>query len=259
MLTPRFPLEILDYTIDLLHDDPDALKECCLVSKSWIHRTRKHLFAHVKFITEKRLQSWKEAFPDPFNSPAYHAHTLSINYSGEIIDTDRGAGEWIRGFSRVVHLRVASQRSYTDSEVSFDLLHGLPPTIESLHADFTPFNPSRVLNFIISFPLLESLSVTTHSEIVVGTELSTTIQPQSLPMFTGSLEVSMKGGMKPIARRLLSLSGGIHFRELALKWFREEDSLLTMALLEKCSHTLESLKIACDSHSTSVWHLCLRR
>ena len=68
----------------------------------------------------------------------------------------------------------------------------------------------------------------------------------------------MRGGMKPIVRRLLSLSGGIHFQELALKWFYGEDPSLTMALLEKCSHTLESLKVACDSPGTSVWHLCLR-
>jgi hypothetical protein len=35
-------------------------------------------------------------------------------------------------------------------------------------------------------------------------------------MFTGNMELSLAGGMKPIARRLLSLPGGIHFRKLTL-------------------------------------------
>ena len=30
----NLPPEILDYILDLLHDEPEALKECCLVSKS---------------------------------------------------------------------------------------------------------------------------------------------------------------------------------------------------------------------------------
>jgi len=36
---PYLPPEILDYIVDLLHNSPNALKECCLVSKSWIPRT----------------------------------------------------------------------------------------------------------------------------------------------------------------------------------------------------------------------------
>ncbi|KAF9645264.1 hypothetical protein BDM02DRAFT_3073690, partial [Thelephora ganbajun] len=45
----HLPPEILDYIVDLLHDEPETLKQCCLVSKSWVSRTRKHLFANVEF------------------------------------------------------------------------------------------------------------------------------------------------------------------------------------------------------------------
>jgi hypothetical protein len=51
--------------------------------------------------------------------------------------------------------------------------------------------------------------------------------------------------MKPFTCRLLSLSGGIRFRKLTLAWTYEEDPSLMMALVEGCSHTLESLNIAC--------------
>ena len=75
-------------------------------------------------------------------------------------------------------------------------------------------------------------------------------------MFNGSLDLLLRGGIEPIVHRLLSLPGGIHFWALTLTWFRKEDISLTMALVEKCSHTLESLDITRDSScGTSTEHL----
>ncbi|KAF9789198.1 hypothetical protein BJ322DRAFT_1000595, partial [Thelephora terrestris] len=48
-MLPYLPPEILDLVTDNLSDEPSTLKACCLVSKSWVPRTRKHLFASVKF------------------------------------------------------------------------------------------------------------------------------------------------------------------------------------------------------------------
>lgn len=214
MSNQRFPPEILDYMVDLLRDDPNALEGCCLVSKSWIHRARKHLFARIRFSTGEKVQLWEKMFPDPSSSPAYHTHTLSIVCSSEIAATGRGAGEWIKAFSRVVNLCVASPGSHVDPMASFDLLHGFSPVVKSLHANLSAVEPSRVFDLILSFPLLEDLTVMTHSKLSVGGEMSTAVQPLNPPVFTGSLEVYMEGGMGPIARRLLSLSGGIHFRVL---------------------------------------------
>jgi len=71
------PPEILDLTVDHLHDEPIALKACCLVSKSWVPRTREHLFARVEFRgTELPVERWKKNFPDPSNSPVHHTRTL---------------------------------------------------------------------------------------------------------------------------------------------------------------------------------------
>ncbi|KAF9642961.1 hypothetical protein BDM02DRAFT_3104213, partial [Thelephora ganbajun] len=46
---PHLPPEILDYIVDFLYNEPETLKQCCLVSKSWVPRTRKHLFADINF------------------------------------------------------------------------------------------------------------------------------------------------------------------------------------------------------------------
>jgi len=103
----RLPTEILDHVVDLLRDTENALRNCCLVSKSWIPRTRKHLFTDVDFLTEKQLESWKEAFPDPSTSPAHHTKALFIACPCiRVAVADAKAGGWIRGFSCVVHLKV---------------------------------------------------------------------------------------------------------------------------------------------------------
>ena len=61
--------------------------------------------------------------------------------------------------------------------------------------------------------------------------------------------------MRPIARRLLSLSSGIHFRKLTLAWNHDSDALWIKGLVWACSGTLESLKIDRSTHGTLIRHL----
>ena len=39
-----FPPELVDRTIDHLHDDKPSLRACTLVSRSWLNTSRHHLF-----------------------------------------------------------------------------------------------------------------------------------------------------------------------------------------------------------------------
>ena len=212
-----------------------------MVSKSWIPRTRKHLFAKIRFDLAEELDSWKQTFPDPSTSPASYAETLAIGCPEEVTVADAEADGWIRGFYRVVHLEVGGFLA----ESLTPLLHGFSPAIKSLHVDVTMFSPSQIFNLILSFPLLEDLRMMGWEVCDDGSpdELPTVVQLSNPPAFTGSLEISMPG-MEPIVRRLLSVPGGIHFRRLTLNWTCDEDGLLTAALVERCSHTLESLSIA---------------
>ena len=65
--------------------------------------------------------------------------------------------------------------------------------------------------------------------------------------------------MKPIARRLLCLPGGVHFQRLVVMWYRGEDILTTMALVEGCSHTLEALDITYKFIRTCTRYPCQHR
>ena len=75
---PYRPPEILNYIIDIIHDRPETLRECYLVSKSWVPRTQKQAFGTIRTLSAEHLESRKKAFPDPSNSHVYHIHTLSV-------------------------------------------------------------------------------------------------------------------------------------------------------------------------------------
>jgi len=223
----HLPPELLNHIVDLLHRRDTALKHCCLVSKSWIPRARKHLFAEIRFDGAKKLQSWKGTFPDPSTSPGWYTKTLFINCLHEVTPADAREGGWIKAFSQVTRLEVGCH----------------------------PYEPAITL--ILSFPLLENLTTFSHDTELSDNgdgfdEPSVTAQPSTSPAFTGSLTL-LTGGLKYLAHWLLSLPSGIHFRALDLTCVPKEDMLLASALVRKCSHSLESLDVTCDGVlSTSI-------
>ena len=258
----HLPAELLDHVVDYLHDTQDTLRNCCLVSKSWVPRARKHLFADIGFPTEESVRSWKETFPDPSTSPAHYTQNLSVSCNADTA-SDAEASGWIGGFSRVVRLELGSQKLW--ASVSFTPFHGLSLVVKSLHVIVFHLPSSPIFDLILSFPLLEDLVVIVREVSASdggglgGNELLTAAQRSSRPTFTGSLELYLFEGMEPIARRLLSLPSGLHFRKLALTLLRGEDLLMMVELVEECSHTLESLKITSRIHSESIQHLCSYR
>ena len=260
MSNPYLPQEILDHTVDLLRDDQDALKECCLVSKSWIPRAREHLFAKIEFNLEKHLESWKKTFPDPSTSPAHHAKTLIIRCAHAVTAADAEAGGWIRGFSRLVRLEIDSPGSYLPEPISsFTPFHGFSSTVKYLLVHSAIIPPPQIYNLILSFPLLEDLTVIRNGISVYDDGGSSggppaVVQPSNPPALTGSLRLSLDTGVGPISSELVSIPGGIHFRNITSTLRYGEDLFATMVLVGLCSHTLESLDIACCLMSMSIWY-----
>ena len=264
MSIPQLPPEMVDYIVDHLHDIEDALRNCCLVSKSWIPCTRKHLFANTRFPLAKSLQSWKETFPDPLTSPACYTKTLSVDFSEVATAADAETGDWMIGFSRVEHLVMDSRYLFYNKPISLVPFHGFSPATKSLRLTFTLIPLQETFNLILSFPFLEDLAVISSYSVSADSiygfgEPPTAAQPLNQPMFTGSLELNLTEGTELFIRRLLSLPGGIHFRELTFTWIRGKDLSAIMTAVERCSHTLESLNIHCDHYSTSIQLVCPHR
>jgi hypothetical protein len=253
-MSSSLPPEILDLIVDHLHDEPTALKACCVVSKSWIQRSRIHLFASVEFCPPAPpIELWKKAFLDLPNSPAHHARSLSIPDLSLVTASGVGAGGWIRTFHNVVHLHL--EGLWTDRRVSFVPFHGFSPTLRSLSLRGIS---SEVSDLICSFPLLEDLALVSFS-------LSDTWNtPSTSPKLTGSLSLRSIRGIHSAARRLLDLPNGLHFVKLTVMC-HAGDVKPTTDLVSRCSDTLESLEVsyyapgAFSSGSTSGQHLTTSR
>jgi hypothetical protein len=237
-MSPSFPPEILDLITDHLHDEPTTLKTCCVVSKSWIHRTRTHLFATVKFCfltSPTNLKLWKKTFPDPSSSPAHHTRSLFISGLSAFTAAYGDGGGWIRTFHNVVDLHLQSLGS-DDYRVSLIQFHGFSPTLRSLRLIFV-FR--EVLDFICSFPLLEDLGF-----VPFGGGCDAWNTPLTSPKLTGSLELRNSASTRPAIRQLLDLPGGLNFAKITVA-YRIENVESIIDLVSECSDTLKSLDIRC--------------
>jgi len=134
----------------------------------------------------------------------------------------RGSG-WLAHRFRPCHA-LGSGDSRTDPGESTDSLVPFrwpSHTIKSLRVKSPDLPPSRIFDFILSFPLLEHLDlVCCKTSVDDGNSSggpSTFVQPSSPPVLTGSLKLEPAGGMELIVGQLLSIPGGIHFRGLDLR------------------------------------------
>ena len=251
------PQEMLDLIIDHLHNDLPALKSCCTTSKSWFPRSRKHLFARVEFHTQKsHIELWKEAFPDPSDSPACNTRVLSIRGLPAITAADADGTGWIHTFHRLVKLDLDTF-GYDDHQISLVPLHHLSSTLTSLTLCHTSISPSEVFGLVCSFPLLEDLALLSCDG---RSDTDGWDVPSTSPKFTGTLDLRSMGGIRSVARQLCDLPNGLHFNKIMVGCLNE-DFEPTMDLVSRCFDTLESIRLsfylASEFPSASVLGLCL--
>ena len=161
MMTAVLPQEILNLIVDHLRDDRVALKDCCLVSKTWVSRARRHLFARVEFTSPHRIEAWREFFPDPSTSPARHTRIL-VNRNLDVTAPKLDVTTWIHSFNRITQLEL---NRLTLDQTSLIQLYGLSPTLTSLLLYNVHAPVSGIFNLICSFPLLENLALHSCHEI----------------------------------------------------------------------------------------------
>ena len=249
-MSHSIPPEILDLIVDHLHNEPATLKACCIASRSWVPRVRRHFFAHVKFEEfpgGSYLELWMKAFPDPSNSPAHYARTLAILGGKLVAAASTDVGRWILAFHNVVHFHV-NAGSWVENwgynyQISLIPFHGLSPTIRSLclYSSFIP--SSETLDLVCSFPLIEDFTFISYDR---ENEPKEWTAPLTSPKLTGSLKLeSVVGGigLGSAVRRLLDLPNGLHFRKIVLVRVWDADPGLVRDLVLRCSRTLEFLDV----------------
>lgn len=234
--------EILNLIVDLLHDEPETLKACCVVSKTWIYRTRKHLFNHVKFLSRRcHVSRWREIFPDPQNSPVHHTRILSIFFFEFITAADANT---LLTFCRIPHLNINTIQWPYDQSVPLVPLRGFFPAIRSLHLTFSSVQIPDILALVCSFPVLDDLSLVGYGSGNSGKVWNT---PSASPRLAGSLELrggGLRGGcIRRTIRNLLDFPNGLQFEKIAAEWTVLEAVESTVDLVSRCSDTLEHLEI----------------
>ena len=235
------PPELLDLIVDHLRDKPIALKSCCLISKSWIPRTRRHLFAHVDFRRPgSRVEAWMKAFPNPSNSPAHHTRNLRFCYFASIA----AASSCVHSFHRVVELQLNTRwpDSFCTSLAQFK---GFSPSLRSLHLSRISITLPEVLDLICSFPLLEDVRL---NSVIVEGDTDQRHAPSTSPRLTGLLHLNDKS--HPVARIFLHLPDGFHFSKISVV-YPNGDAGSTVEVVLKCSDTLESLAVRYNSLGVS--------
>ena len=239
-MSPSLPQELLDLVIDHLHDDPAALKTCCIVSRSCVTPARKHLFAHVELCTShSHPEVWKKTFPDPSNSPARYTRSLFIHGAHGNPTVDTGVDGWVRTFHNVTHLKLMLL-----GRASLILFHGLSRALRSLSLIFLP---TEVFDLVCSFPLLEDLLL-----CILHPENDTYIRnpPPTSPKLTGSLYLEVYGNTRTVTRGLLDLPNGLRFKKINMV-FEEGDTGSVEDLVSGCYDTLEYLTVLYFPSSTS--------
>jgi len=257
MSKPYLPQETLDYIIDLLHSERETLEQCFLVSKSWVPRTRKHLFAHIQLRSASDLESWKKTFPDVANSPACHARGLLVGCPWLVVAADAEEGGWIQAFSgaRSLEVTIGDGDRYPNAwEVSLAPFRNFSPTLMSLRVGYILFPYPQLFDLVCSFPLLENLSLDglydwLDDDDPYGPQI---IIPSTSPPLSGDLDLHVVGGAGKVVRQLLDLPNGVHFRCLALSWGLLEGAEWITELVALCSHSLESLEVARTFNCTSI-------
>ena len=247
MSKPYLPQETVDYIIDLLRGERESLEQCCLVSKSWVPRTRKHLFAYIQLCSASNLESWKETFPDVANSPACHARGLLVGCPWLVEAADAEEGGWIQAFSGVKRFAVTvtgRDRYHRVLEVNLTPFHNFSPTLKSLDVGRILFQYPQLSDLIRSFPLLENLSMAGRHKTWFNNDDPHGPQiliPSASPALSGNLNFHVLRGAGKAARQLLDLPNGLHFRHISLSWDLGEDVWWGTELVALCSHSLKSL------------------
>ena len=224
------PPEICDLIIDHLHDDPDTLRACSLVSKTWIHRSREHLFNEIEFQDKSQPLLWKTYFPKPSNSPAHHAKFLSFGSK-----TIKAYVSFIESFTNLTYLQVWVDGP-AGREPGLNVSCNLLPTLTTLCVRFNVIKSSQLFALVGSFPSIKDLVV---SGLRI-TDNEDNFLPSALPELTGILVLDCENN--DITGLLLRLpTSALCFRKIVwgIDYLRDEDGVQRMIdLIERCSDTL---------------------
>ncbi|KAK0204176.1 hypothetical protein DFS33DRAFT_1337404 [Desarmillaria ectypa] len=171
------PAELVDVILDYLRNDSETLRTCSLVSKYWLESSRRHSFRAV--VTTVNLCKFIQLCA---NTNSFIPHTLrkiDLVLEAQPPETFSRTLEYFPVLQNTTSLRI----KFAKWEPPLSTLSAKFPGITILRLDTVIFNSlSHALDFITSFPLLQSLSI--HDTSWTDPHLDTHLLPISLTHLT---------------------------------------------------------------------------
>ena len=247
----RVPQELVDRFIDESKDDIKLLRICSLISRRWVHRSRKHLFQRIAFSSCGVFGSYCDQFP---SIHGVHA------YVRELVISQQDFNPWLDMeflYYRLGHLQAfcaletliligihnGSMRG-PDAICTLATAFGeVPPPIRNIQLINWKISPTALVDFICLFPSLDSVMVK-DVDFLVG--LPGWSLPSVSPHFAGRFELNHHRGRGPAVKFLRLLSRlPLSFREVSLVDTQFPGTLdPIISILEKCSRVLVKIDIS---------------
>ncbi|KAF9650282.1 hypothetical protein BDM02DRAFT_1445804 [Thelephora ganbajun] len=244
MTIPYLPLEIIEGIIDMLVADTKSLLSCSLVSASWVHRCRRHLFVDVKLHSLSHLQSWFRRGLGPCSK---HVRSLDLAQSDVfkwiIPDSLALTHTDFTSFPNVEYLSLTGLDLTHFDEYSLVRFFGhFSERLTSLSVEGMTVHPDTLLFFVCMFPRLDNLKL---SYLTMGKATIPYRKPAVTPRFLGKLALSnIKSNGTAMIASFLDPPLPMSFEDVCVVDCRFETPKPLRDLFVACQETMKKIKVS---------------
>lgn len=162
-----FPQEVIDGMIDWVgvtsvgQRDPH-LRSCSLVARSWVQRSRRHLFHSIELASTSDISNWIENIRPGVSGVSRYVRELWMGCNWDQWSQRFPSAEHLRSFTHVKELRLTYWRGgqATKEEVE-EAFGGFGSSVRSLSVSLPRGDSSSFLHLLSLFPHLDDLSIWT--------------------------------------------------------------------------------------------------
>ncbi|KAK0196200.1 hypothetical protein F5146DRAFT_1220780 [Armillaria mellea] len=268
---PSLPQELIDYTLDFLHDDVHVLRMCSLASKSLLPRSRHHIYSSVFIVHHMDLDSFRKRYAGKlYRCGDFDALLKHSPHVGPLVRTlvmhtiserlvelcaDSLLHLILTSLHNLSRIQLVDRRGMTDwdyfpitfQELFLGTLRSLRLTTVHLKgiAYYTNAELEDVFTAVVN-PALKHLSIDSDSGEITSSNLPLSIrQPANGQPELESLSMSGDAVFRQIKflffnRSMYNIS---HLRQLSLQLGTDTEECVIRAFLNEMRDTLESLTL----------------
>ena len=235
--------ELVDYIIDLIHDDPATLLQVSLVSKAWVYRTRAYLCKSLK-ITHSKLISSDPSYLGPLGR---YIKTLQLEWPGGTTDPSVILDCFKQSEPHALAIHSCELRGLDEQTIRRYFAKFPCTSITALELHGISANHGAVVILLSLFPNIDDLTISVaewdDGSGPVGSEV---IQRNSTPRLRGSLKCLDPPGRRPWSYRrgnILYVIAALPLQFQTVSVDYAEQSREVSTFLRSCSKTVRKVFI----------------